>query len=54
MRDGCVEREGGGSLDRMSTDLAASAPPGRLDLRGEAWRSGVCAVGVEAFMNNAG
>ena len=44
----------GGILDRMLTDRAASPPAWPRATSGQACRSGVAAVAVEAFMNNVG
>jgi hypothetical protein len=42
------------SLNRMSTDRVASPSAWPCKTGGQACRSGVPAVGVEALMNNAG
>ena len=55
MRDGRAEPGGReASLHRISTDRAASPSPWPCRTGGQACHSGVPAVGVEAFMNNAG
>ena len=55
MRDGRAEPGGReASLNRMSTDRVASLSAWPCKTGGQACRSGVPAVGVEAFMNNAG
>ena len=55
MRDGRTEPGGReASLNRMLTDRVASPPAWLRTTGGQACHSGVSAVGVEAFMNNAG